>query len=234
MIFKYIAILFVAITVLACDATGQKQVKLENIQDSVAYCIGLQIYGNSKKDSLFFNPDIIAAAMRSAADGDSLLISEESIAQVFQNLQVSMSAKQMESKKKLSAENEKAGKAFLADNKKKPGVKVTASGLQYEVIKEGNPNGKQPTLENTVKVHYEGKLLNGNIFDSSIQRGEPIEFPLNNVIVGWKEGLQLMKEGAKYKLYIPANLAYGEQEMPGGQIPPNSTLVFDVELIEVK
>jgi len=228
------AIFFVAITVLACDATGQKQVKLESIQDSVAYCIGLQIHSNSKKDSLYFNPDIIAAAMRAAADGDSLLISEESIAQVFQNLQVSMSAKQMESKKKLTAENEKAGKAFLADNKKKPGVKVTASGLQYEVIKEGNPNGKQPTLESTVKVHYEGKLLNGNIFDSSIQRGEPIEFPLNNVIVGWKEGLQLMKEGAKYKLYIPANLAYGEQEMPGGQIPPNSTLVFDVELIEVK
>lgn len=122
------------------------------------------------------------------------------------------------------------GAAFLANNAKQPDVKTTASGLQYKVVRQGT--GKQPQATDTVKVNYEGKLINGQIFDSSYQRGEPIEFALNQVIPGWTEGLQLMKEGAEYQFFIPARLAYGDQDM--GSIPPNSTLIFKVELLQVK
>lgn len=124
-----------------------------------------------------------------------------------------------------------AGAAFLAENAKKPNVKATASGLQYIVEKEGT--GKQPTASNIVKVHYEGKLIDGTVFDSSLASGKPIEFPLNGVIKGWTEGLQLMKEGGETTFFIPAHLAYGERGVPNA-IPPNSTLIFKVQLIEVK
>lgn len=122
------------------------------------------------------------------------------------------------------------GEAFLAENGKKENVKTTASGLQYIVEKEGT--GAQPTAKDEVTVHYTGKLINGQVFDSSVNRGEPATFPLNRVIPGWTEGVQLMKEGAKYTFFIPGDLAYGSQGVPGA-IPPHSTLIFDVELIKV-
>ncbi len=128
--------------------------------------------------------------------------------------------------------NSEKGEAFLAENAKKEGVKVTASGLQYKVLKEGT--GKSPQATDTVQVHYKGTLLDGTEFDSSIKRGQPAEFPLNRVIPGWTEGVQLMKEGAKYQFTIPAKLAYGERGTPGGPIPPNSTLIFEVELISIR
>lgn len=123
------------------------------------------------------------------------------------------------------------GEAFLKENAQKEGVKTTASGLQYLVLKEGD--GKSPKATDVVKVHYKGTLIDGKEFDSSYKRGEPIEFPLNRVIPGWTEGVQLMKEGAKYQFFIPAKLAYGERGA-GGVIPPNATLIFEVELIAVK
>lgn len=123
-----------------------------------------------------------------------------------------------------------AGKEFLENNKKNAEVKETASGLQYVVEKEGE--GAQPTAEDEVTVHYTGRLLDGTVFDSSVNRGEPATFPLNRVIPGWTEGVQLMKEGAKYTFFIPSDLAYGPQGIPGA-IPPHSTLIFDVELIKV-
>lgn len=124
------------------------------------------------------------------------------------------------------------GQAFLQENAKKDGVKTTPSGLQYKVLTEGT--GKSPKATDTVTVNYRGSLLDGTEFDSSYKRGEPISFPLNRVIPGWTEGVQLMKEGAKYQFYIPANLAYGKQGTPGGPIGPDETLIFDVELIKVK
>jgi FKBP-type peptidyl-prolyl cis-trans isomerase len=134
-----------------------------------------------------------------------------------------------EKQKKALTENVTKGATYLAENAKKAGVKVTASGLQYEVITEGK--GAKPKATDTVKVHYEGKLLDGTVFDSSIKRKEPVSFPLNQVIAGWTEGVQLMSVGSKYKFTIPSNLAYGEQG--SGPITPNSVLVFEVELIEI-
>jgi FKBP-type peptidyl-prolyl cis-trans isomerase len=128
--------------------------------------------------------------------------------------------------------NLEKGEAFLKENARKDGVKATASGLQYKVLKEGT--GKVPKATDMVVVHYKGTLLDGTEFDSSYKRGEPATFPLNRVIPGWTEGVQLMKEGAKYQFTIPSKLAYGEQGTPGGPIPPNATLVFEVELISVK
>jgi FKBP-type peptidyl-prolyl cis-trans isomerase len=124
------------------------------------------------------------------------------------------------------------GERFLAENKSKEGVKTTATGLQYKITKEGT--GKSPAATDKVLVHYEGKLLDGTVFDSSIKRGEPIAFPLNRVIPGWTEGLQLVKEGGKAILYIPSALAYGISGTPGGPIGPNETLIFEVELIKIQ
>ena len=124
------------------------------------------------------------------------------------------------------------GQTYLAENAKKPGVKTTASGLQYTVLKEGT--GKSPKATDTVLVHYRGTLLNGTEFDSSYKRNQPIEFPLNGVIPGWTEGVQLMKEGAKYQFVIPSNLAYGRRGTPGGPIGPDETLIFEVELLKVR
>jgi FKBP-type peptidyl-prolyl cis-trans isomerase len=133
----------------------------------------------------------------------------------------------------LMAETElEKGEAFLKENAKKEGVKTTASGLQYKVLKEGS--GKNPKATDTVQVNYRGTLTNGTEFDSSYKRGEPIEFPLNGVIPGWTEGVQLMKEGAKYQFFIPSKLAYGERGTPGGPIPGNAALIFEVELLKVK
>lgn len=131
---------------------------------------------------------------------------------------------------KATAAAKEAGNKFLEENAKKEGVKVTASGLQYRVIKEGA--GKQPTATDEVTVHYTGKLLDGTVFDSSVNRGEPATFPLNRVIPGWTEGVQLMKEGAKYEFFIPSDLAYGPNGVPNA-IPPHATLIFEVELISV-
>jgi len=132
---------------------------------------------------------------------------------------------------RLGEENMAAGKKFLEENGKRKGVVTTASGLQYEVLKKAS--GAKPKATDVVSVHYEGKLIDGKVFDSSVARGQPVEFPLNQVIKGWTEGLQLMQVGEKYRLYIPGNLAYGEQS-PSNDIPPNAVLVFDVELLGIK
>lgn len=162
-------------------------------------------------------------AVDAAFNGKDTKLSPEEANKLIQEYLQELTAKK-------AAEIRAVGDKFLAENSKKEGVKVTASGLQYIVEKEGT--GAQPTAEDEVTVHYTGKLLDGTVFDSSVSRGEPATFPLNRVIPGWTEGVQLMKEGGKYTFFIPSDLAYGPQGVPNA-IPPHSTLIFDVELIKV-
>lgn len=200
--------------------------------DKVSYALGLGIGSQLKSmgaDSL--NIDDFAQAIKDTISGAELKVSHKESQQIVQEFFKGQEAKQ----RAQAAENGKVareeGEKFLAENAKKDGVQVTESGLQYSVIKEGT--GKSPKATDTVVCHYEGFLTNGTVFDSSIQRGEPAAFPLNAVIAGWTEGLQLMKEGGKTRFFIPYNLAYGEAGAAGA-IPPYAALIFDVELIEVK
>lgn len=200
--------------------------------DKVSYALGLGIGSQLKSmgaDSL--NIDDFAQAIKDTISGAELKVSHKESQQIVQEFFKEQEAKQCAQ----AAENGKVareeGEKFLAENAKKDGVQVTESGLQYSVIKEGT--GKSPKATDTVVCHYEGFLTNGTVFDSSIQRGEPAAFPLNAVIAGWTEGLQLMKEGGKTRFFIPYNLAYGEAGAAGA-IPPYAALIFDVELLEVK
>lgn len=160
---------------------------------------------------------------------DTLKFTPQEIQQFAQASEQKLRAKQQEMAEEAAAKNKEEGEAYLAENAQREGVTTTDSGLQYEVLEEGE--GDSPAAEDTVKVHYRGTLLDGTEFDSSYARGEPAVFPLNRVIAGWTEGVQLMKEGAKYRFHIPSELAYGERAT--GKITPNATLVFDVELLEV-
>lgn len=198
--------------------------KLDTDQKKASYAIGQQIGGNMKQQNIEIDTDIMAMAMKDAIKGDSKMTKEE-IQQAMMKLQETAMKKQQEA----GEENKKKGAAFLEKNKTAEGVKVTASGLQYKVEKEGD--GKMPTKTDTVKAHYKGTLIDGTQFDSSYDRGQPAEFPVQGVIPGWSEALQLMKVGSKYKLFVPPELAYGASGRPG--IPANSVLIFEVELVDI-
>ncbi|MFK7971801.1 MAG: FKBP-type peptidyl-prolyl cis-trans isomerase N-terminal domain-containing protein [Bacteroidia bacterium] len=201
--------------------------------DSVSYAIGFNVAKGIKDIQDTYEPKLIAQGYADGikeGEGNTLITSAEmsSLMQVYGDKQQAAFAEKQAAE---GAENEKAGAAFLAENKDKEGVKTTASGLQYKVIREGA--GASPSAENTVTAHYEGRLLDGTIFDSSYERGQPADFPLNRVIPGWTEGLQLMKKGSKFQFYIPQNIAYGERGSPP-KIGAKATLIFDVELIDFK
>lgn len=201
---------------------------MDKLSYSLGMGIGTQLAQLGAQD---INLNDFMAAVKDMLEGKEPQVSQQDaqklVNEFFQKQEEREIARRREAGKSAKA----AGEKYLAENSKKENVKVTASGLQYEVLVQGQ--GKQPKATDTVKVHYEGFLTDGTVFDSSIQRGEPIEFPLNGVIAGWTEGLQLMSEGSKYRLFIPYHLGYGEQGA-GASIPPYSTLIFDVELIEVK
>lgn len=199
--------------------------------DKVSYALGLGI-GSQLKDmgAENLNIDDFAQAIKDALADNKQLKDDEAQA-IVQQFFMEQEQKQRAAAAERFKTNKADGEKYLADNAKKENVHVTASGLQYEVLKEGN--GKKPSATDTVVCHYEGTLIDGKMFDSSIKRGEPATFPLNQVIAGWTEGLQLMQEGAKYRFFIPYELGYGERGA-GASIPPFSALVFDVELIEVK
>ena len=220
-------IFIVAACSVALPLFGQeKSPPLKDQKDKVSYSIGLNIGSNLSKQNIPINPDVLATGIKDAIAGKPQLTTDQ-VKEIMAAFEKDMEQKQQAAAQKNTSE----GAKFLEENKKKEGVKTTASGLQYKAIKEGT--GAQPKATDTVKVNYRGTLISGTEFDSSYKRGEPATFPLNGVIKGWTEGLQLMKTGSKYQFVVPANLAYGDRNV-GPDIAPNSTLIFEVELIGVK
>ena len=227
------AIAFMTLTGCNSSSFSGGKAQLDSTIDSVSYAFGyLNGQGMSQRGMDDINPAIFAKAMQQAFAGDSSQIPEDNLRGLLQTYQIKARQKAQKKRMEEAAKNKKEGQAFLKENKTKEGVQTTESGLQYKILEEGT--GASPTAEDTVTVNYEGTLLNGEVFDSSYERGQPVTFPLSGVIPGWTEGLQLMKEGAKFKFWIPGELAYGANPRPGGPIGPNETLVFEVELIEVK
>ena len=200
--------------------------------DKLSYALGIgigsQLAGMGAKE---LNIDDFAQAIKDVISGSELKVDDAEAQTLVQNFFQEQEAKQQAAAAEAGKVAKAAGEAFLAENGKKDGVVTLPSGLQYQVLKEGN--GKKPSATDQVVCHYEGTLIDGTVFDSSYQRNQPATFGLNQVIAGWTEGVQLMQEGAKYRFFIPYNLAYGERGA-GAQIPPFAALVFDVELIEVK
>ena len=224
-------IIALSIGILAGQVYAQDAV-LKTQKDKVSYSIGMDIGTTLKKQELDVDPAILARGIRDSMSGQKPLMTDQEMRDTITTFQKEMMAKQQEQTKQMGEKNKKQGEAFLAENKKKEGVKTLPSGLQYKVIKAGK--GKKPKATDTVTTHYRGTLIDGTEFDSSVSRGKPASFPVNGVIPGWTEALQLMEEGAKWQLFIPSNLAYGERGTPGGPIGPNATLIFDIELISVQ
>jgi len=206
------------------------QDKLETEKDKISYVVGMQVGSSLSQIKDEIDLDIVFQAIRGSIAGDEPALSQQEAMAVQQAFAQKLQAKRAAEVQEAATKNKAEGEKFLAANKSKSGVKSTESGLQYQVIEEGK--GPKPALTDTVKVHYTGTLLDGTKFDSSVDRGEPAQFALNAVIPGWTEALQLMPVGSKYKLWIPAELGYGDRGTPG-PIGPNQTLVFDVELIEI-
>jgi FKBP-type peptidyl-prolyl cis-trans isomerase len=213
-------------------AAGGANPELKTLEEQAAYAIGLDIGKSIVADGAELNPDLVARGILDAMKKAKPLMTEDEIKTAVTAYGEQMRTKAAEKAKAAGEKNMKDGATFLATNKAKKGVKTTKSGLQYEVLKAGD--GPSPKATDVVKVHYHGTLTDGKVFDSSVERKEPAEFPVNRVIAGWTEALQLMKVGDKYKLVIPSDLAYGKSGTPGGPIPPNAVLVFEVELLEIK
>jgi FKBP-type peptidyl-prolyl cis-trans isomerase len=192
---------------------------------AVSYCVGMSIADSLLQQELEgLSTEVLAEAINDIFSGKTAKYSPNEANDIIQNYLNSVG------EKKFAAIKEE-GEAFLAENKNKAGITTTASGLQFEVVEEGN--GQKPAATNTVKVHYHGTLIDGTVFDSSISRGEPATFGVHQVIPGWTEALQLMSVGSKYRLYIPQELAYGAHPHPGGAIKPFMALIFDVELLDI-
>jgi FKBP-type peptidyl-prolyl cis-trans isomerase len=225
---RLIYVMVVLILLSGCNGGGNSGSKTgpnprETFGKDASYALGMNLGANFKAENLYPNIEELVQGIRDALSGAETKYTIEQAYMILNEAFDSLAEER-------EAENRRTENEYLAENSKKPGVNVTGSGLQYEVIHEGN--GPRPTAFDTVRVHYEGALTNGAVFDSSYSRGEPIEFPLNAVIPGWTEGLQLMGVGSKYRLIIPSDLGYGPQGA-GPQIPPYSTLIFEVDLLDI-
>ncbi len=203
---------------------------LKTDKDKLSYALGMDIGGSLKSQAIDIDPDKFAQGVKDTVEGNKALLTNEEFQSTMQTFQKEMVAKQSDQSKVISEKNKAEGEAFLAENRKKDGVVTTESGLQYIVIEEGS--GDSPKATDTVSVHYKGSLINGVEFDSSYSRNEPASFPVNGVIPGWTEALQLMKPGAKWKVFLPSDIAYGDKGA-GQQIGPNATLIFEVELLSI-
>ena len=216
-----------SLVLAGCDNKATDSAELKTPAQKASYGIGLSMGKNLSQEGMDdLNSQAVALGIEDALAKKDQRLTDEELMEAFGFLQ----ARAQERMSALNDEAAKAGADFLVENAKRDGVQTTESGLQYEVVKKAE--GAQPKVSDVVSVHYQGTLVDGSVFDSSIERGEPVEFPVGGVIPGWVEGLQLMKVGEKYKFYIPSELAYGAQS-PTPAIPANSTLVFEVELLDI-
>jgi FKBP-type peptidyl-prolyl cis-trans isomerase FklB len=214
-----------------CQQNKEKKPALETQQQKVSYSIGMDIGKNLKSQSIEIDSEAFLQGIKDAMSGGEPLLTEEQVRETMISFQQEMRAKEEERINSLTGKNKQEGDAFLAENAKKEGVITLPSGLQYKVIKSGT--GRKPRLTDEVTTHYRGTSLDGTEFDSSYKRGEPTSFPVNGVIAGWTEALQLMPVGSKWQLFVPSHLAYGERGA-GGVIGPNATLIFEIELLSIK
>ena len=214
----------------ATAAKSATPLALKTQKDKLSYAIGMNIGGGMKKDGVDVDPSILAQGLKDTLAGSKPLLTEAEAQAVMAEFRTTMIKKKQEDAQRVGDANKQAGQQFLAANKGKEGVVTLPDGLQYKILKEGT--GPKPAATDSVTVNYRGTLINGTEFDSSYKRNEPATFGVNQVIKGWTEALQLMPVGSKWQLFIPSDLAYGERS-PGGEIGPNSTLIFDVELLSI-
>ncbi len=227
---KHLLTIILSIAVMFSICLAEEKIELKDQKDKESYSLGYQFGHNLKTQGVDINLDVYTSGIKDALGDKEPQMSQEEIRATITGLQQRLQAARQKELKEMAAKNVEEGKKFLAENQKKGGIKTLPSGLQYKIIAEGS--GKMPKAEDTVTVNYKGTLIDGTEFDSSYKRSEPATFKVNGVIKGWTEALQLMKEGSKWQLFIPSELGYGERGQ--GRIPPNSTLIFEVELISIK
>lgn len=228
---KQVVMCVVCLALLATPGvSAEKKTELKTEKDKLSYSIGFDMGSSLKRNGIDVDPNIVTKAIKDVLSGGKPLLTEQEMRDSIGAFQKDMAAKQQERIKVQGDKNKKEGEAFLAGNSKKEGVVVLPSGLQYMILAEGK--GKQPTATDTVTVQYRGTLIDGTEFDSSYKRGQPVTFALNQVIKGWTEGVQLMKEGEKIRLFVPSELGYGDRGA-GAQIGPNTALIFEIELLSV-
>ncbi len=220
----------------ATAAKSASTLTLKTPEDKFSYAIGMKtgerMAESFKKQSVPFDPAILARGVKDALSGSKTLLTDEEAQTAIKAVQEAIGKQQQEKMQEASAANKKEGESFLAANKGKDGVVTLPSGLQYKILTAGT--GSKPTAADTVVCNYRGTLINGTEFDSSIKRGQPATFPVTGVIKGWTEALQLMPVGSKWQLFIPSDLAYGDRGAAGGEIGPGATLIFDVELLSIQ
>lgn len=227
---KQVFIILIGVGLLFSICSAGEKLELKDLRDKESYSLGYQFGQSLKSQGWDIKLEVYASGIQDALGGKEPLMSQEEIRATIMELQKRIMAAREKELKEKAEKNLVGGKAFLVENGKKEGVKTLPSGLQYKVLTEGS--GKVPKAENTVTVHYKGTLIDGTEFDGSYKRGQPATFQVNGLIKGWTEALQLMKEGSKWQLFIPPELAYGERGQ--ARIPPNSTLIFEVDLLAVK